>query len=75
MVRPGTLVVLAFSAVLFFIVRQFLIKWGLVDKGRNAGDFGLGRLFAWAAYFVLWICPSWIMWAVVSIARDCGWLR
>jgi len=78
MFRPGTIAVILFSAALFFVVRQFLIKWGLVDRRRSSmthGDFGLQKLFAWGAYFVLWIVPSFIAWNLLELARDFGWLR
>lgn len=74
--RVGTLVLLLASAVLFLVVRQFLLNWGLVERRhgeratRPTKDFGLARLYTWGIYFVLWICPSWLGWAVLALLRD-----
>jgi hypothetical protein len=46
------------SFALFFIVRQFLIRWGLAGNKTTSGDFGLSRLFSFAAYCVLWVLPT-----------------
>lgn len=83
MVRAGTIVFFVASAVLFFVVRQFLIRWGLVDRRKTPrdgqvmrkGDMGLQRFFAWGAYFFLWVLPSWIGWSVLAICRELGWMR
>ena len=75
--RLGTIIFFLLSAALFFIVRHFLIKWGLVEPRKHEtmyrGDFGMQTLFAYAAYFVLWVCPSWIGWSLLCILRDFGW--
>ncbi len=73
--HAGTIAVFSFSAVLFFIVRQLLIRWGLVEPGSNStdkGDYGLGRLFAWLAYFFLWVSPSWIAWLILRCLQHFG---
>lgn len=60
---------LAFVAVLFLVVRQFLRRWGL-GGSASAGDYGLGKFFYYAAFFLLWVLPSVIVWCVVDITRQ-----
>lgn len=67
--HPATYIWLAFVAVLFLVVRQFLRKWGL-GGSASAGDYGLGKLFYYGAFIVLWIAPSIIFWCVVDVWRS-----
>jgi len=64
----STYVWLGLVALLFFVVRQLLRKWGL-GGSASAGDYGLGKLFYYAAFFVLWVLPAVLSWFVLDIVR------
>lgn len=71
MFHPATYVFLVFVIVLFLVVRHLLRRWGLSVGGPDdRGDFGLGRLFAVVAYFVLWVVPCMLVWVVADITRQ-----
>lgn len=59
---------LAFALVLFFVVRQFLRRWGL-GGSANAGDYGLGKVFYYGAFFVGWFLPVLLVWLFVDVVR------
>jgi len=62
------LMFIVLSGVLFLVVRQFLIQWGLVERNQDSKfnphrkEINLRRLASWTFYFIFWVMPSLAVW-------------